>query len=98
MLKGISETSACLVKRQVEKSLNPQMKRIYDERLRAFSITLNFLSPKAYNFVRDTFDTCLPHPRTVGRWYESIDGKPGFSAESFRILKEKSSITENKYG
>lgn len=35
------------------------------------------------------FDTCLPHPRTIEKWYSSIDGSPGFTASAFSALKFK---------
>lgn len=89
-LKSISQTSECLVKRSNEKISNPKLSKIYDDRLKAFSITLHFLSPKAYSFVRKTFDTALPHPRTLRRWYSTVKGEPGFSTEVFRALREYS--------
>lgn len=93
-LKGISKTSFCLFKRQKDKA-NGILERCYDERLKAFAVTLHFLSAKAYNFVRDTFDTCLPHPKYLSSWYQQIDGKPGISKEALGVLKEKAK--EKKY-
>lgn len=62
----------------------------------AFAITLHFLSPKAKkNFVTKTFNTALPHPKTVGRWYSSVNAEPGFSDEVFRALKEHSINAKN---
>ena len=69
------------------------MKKIFDKRLKNVSITL--LSPKTYSFVRETFQTALPHPRTLSKWYSSINAQPGFSAEVFRVLKEKALIQPN---
>lgn len=31
----------------------------------------------------------LPHPRTIRKWYEVIDGSPGFTAEAFKAIKNK---------
>lgn len=59
----------------------------YPPELRAFALTLNFYSAKAYNFVRDTFDLCLPHPITISKWYRSVNGSPGFSSEAFDAIK-----------
>ncbi|KAJ8930624.1 hypothetical protein NQ314_016539 [Rhamnusium bicolor] len=39
----------------------PKKRQKYSPELRKFAISLNFFSPKAYNYVRTTFDTCLPH-------------------------------------
>ncbi|XP_054256977.1 THAP domain-containing protein 6-like, partial [Macrosteles quadrilineatus] len=88
LLSSLSKTSACLLKRSHEKNINPKMRKVYEDRLKAFAITLHFLSPKAYRFVRKTFDTALPHPRTLCRWYSTVDGEPGFSQEISRALKE----------
>ncbi|XP_014290273.1 THAP domain-containing protein 1 [Halyomorpha halys] len=45
----------------------------YTPRLRSFVSTLHFLSPKAYNYVRESFLSTLPHPRTLTKWYEAVD-------------------------
>lgn len=42
-----------------------------------FACTLRFHSPKAYEYVRRTFDNALPHSTTIRSWYSSIDAKPG---------------------
>lgn len=94
LLRSISKTSECLMKRSYCKIKNPQLKNEFDERLRAFSITLHFLSPKAYSYVRKTFDSALPHPRTLSRWYSSVKGDPGFSEEVLIALKDYSSKAE----
>lgn len=64
--------------------------------LRTFALTLHFYSPKAYEFVRNTFNSCLPHPRTLSKWYSSIDGKPGFITEALRAIKIKISGSPRK--
>lgn len=66
----------------------------YTPSLRSFALTLNFYSPKAYNYVRETFNKSLPHPRTISQWYKSIDGSPGFTQEALVALKLK--VTEAK--
>ncbi|KAJ8050080.1 hypothetical protein HOLleu_03139 [Holothuria leucospilota] len=35
------------------------------------------------------FDTCLPHPETLSKWYKAIDGKPGLTEVSFTALKAR---------
>lgn len=62
-------------------------KQKYSLKLRKFALTLSFLSPKAYDFVRSEFNTCLPHPSTIGKWYQSVNAEPGFTTESLRCLK-----------
>lgn len=44
---------------------NPQIQKKYDEELRVFAITLHFSSPKAYDYVHDTFVKCLPALKTL---------------------------------
>lgn len=48
-----------------------------------------FLSPKAYEFVRREYNTCLPHQRTLSKWCQNIDAEPGFCQEAFEALKTK---------
>lgn len=57
--------------------------------LRRFAITLHFYSARAYNYVRKSFNHLLPSERTIRNWYQVIDGKPGFTDESFRSLRQK---------
>lgn len=77
------------MQRESEKKINPKLKKAYDDRLRNFAITLQFLSPKRYSFVRRTFQTCLPHPWKIAKPYSSINAKLGFSLEIFWVLKDK---------
>lgn len=43
--------------------------------------------------IRKTLNNGLPHPSTLRRWYQHIDG-PGFTKEAFEILKV--TVSENK--
>lgn len=60
----------------------------YDEELKKFALTLHFYSPKAYNYIREKFDLCLPHLNTLKTWYNKVDCEPGFTSESFNTIKE----------
>ena len=64
-------------------------KEKYPPALRGFTLTLNFYSAKSYRFVRKTSNLQLPHPSVIRKWYSSIDGQPGFMAESFNTLEMK---------
>ncbi|KAJ0184345.1 hypothetical protein K1T71_000768 [Dendrolimus kikuchii] len=64
------------LKRQILKSEGLPLEKQYSEETRKFALTLHCLSPKAYNFVRRTYNTCLPHPRTLARWYQEINAEP----------------------
>lgn len=69
----------------------------YSPSLRKFALTLNFISPRAYRFVRKQFDSCLPHLRTLSRWYQTVDGNPGFSKESLKAVKQLNEIQAQKH-
>jgi len=66
-----------------------KIKNHYPPELRSFALTLNFYSAKAYSYVRKTFNNALPHPRTIQKWYESVDCSPGFSKEALVALQNK---------
>lgn len=57
--------------------------------LRKFALCLHFISPRAYSYVREQFNTCLPHPQTLVSWYRSVDGNPGFTQEALHAIKSK---------
>lgn len=69
-------------------------KQQFSPALRTFALTLHYYSPKAYEYVRNTFNTCLPHTRTLRAWYSSIHGDAGFTTESFAALKLKAETTK----
>ena len=68
----------------------------YPEDLRAFAMTLQFYSAKAYDYVRETFNLALPHPRTIRSWYSGVDGDPGFTKQSFTALQAKAMDNQAK--
>lgn len=76
--------------------VNNCLKDKCDPILRSFVLTLLFYSRKAYDFVREIFDHCLPHPSAIRRWYEGIDGKPGFTSEAFDLLRRHAEQSPKK--
>ncbi len=78
-----------LMRNAVRNKLKNISKSKYPEVLKAFATTLQFYSTKAYNYVRRTFHLALPHPSTIRRWYQTINGKPGFTQEAFHALSMK---------
>jgi len=68
------------------------MRKSYPAELRAFALTLQFYSTKAYNYVRKHFQLALPHPRSIRRWYESLDGQPGFTGEAFAAMQARADL------
>lgn len=61
----------------------------YNEAVRIFAITLNSLSPRAYNYLREKFRKNLPHVGTIKKWYANsqCNGEPGVSQESINTLR-----------
>nr|CAI5861988.1 unnamed protein product [Callosobruchus analis] len=59
----------------------------YDPVLRSCAVTLAFYSPKAYNYVRDTFNKSLPDLSSINKRYKSVNVSPGFTEEALKALK-----------
>lgn len=68
----------------------------YSENIRKFAVLLHFLSPKAYNFVREKLNGSLPHPKTISKWYCNVDAAPGFSKETFEMIQTRVKYSKNK--
>lgn len=96
ILSNINVTSKELFIRQAAKVGKKKMKKTYSPVLKKFALTLNFYSPKAYQYVREVFNTCLPHVRTIAKWYSSINGKPGLTCESFTALRLRQILKGDK--
>lgn len=47
--------------------------------IRQFALSLHFYSVKAYVYVRNRFNTILPHPCTLSKWYRHINADLGFT-------------------
>jgi len=67
----------------------------YSADLRRFALSLHFYSCKAYDFVPKEFDTILPHPRTLSKWYTNTEASAGFTKESLDTLNLKLSLPPN---
>lgn len=93
VLESMGATNQQLLKRQVAKRTGGHVPKHYSRELRAFALTLHFYSPRAYEYVRDVFDTCLLHPRTLKKWYQTVDRNPGYPQEALKALELKA--TEN---
>ena len=82
-----SKVPAEMIERLLKNKSNSKTSRApYSEDMKAFSITLQFYSSKAYNFVRQTFNLGLPHESIVRRWYSTIEAEHGFTKQSFETL------------
>ncbi|KAG8175243.1 hypothetical protein JTE90_020739 [Oedothorax gibbosus] len=62
--------------------------RSFSTEVKSFVMSLYFMSPKAYDFVREKL--FLPHKSTLHAWFKAIDGDPGFTEEVFSFLKKMS--------
>jgi len=86
---GFSDIPKEVVTRMLRDKKKGHLQRTkYPPALRKFALTLNFYSPKAYRYVRDTFELALPHPSVLQSWYRSVDGEPGFTSEALDVLKQ----------
>ena len=88
----ISNAADLIPLKLLKKSLDNQ--RDYDESIRKFALTLHFYSAKAYKFVHEQFNKALPHENTLYKWCCKLNGKPGFTEESFNYIRE--TIVKNK--
>lgn len=70
----------------------------YPEIVRRFCLDIYFLSVRAYEAVRATFNNNLPHVSTVRSWYANSDMNcdPGVSPTCLRILEEKAKIKKSE--
>ncbi|GBM88399.1 DNA transposase THAP9 [Araneus ventricosus] len=89
ILATVSEVNKEFLNRQLASAKATTMPSTFSPELRTFALTLHFYSPRAYEYVRSTFGLSLPHQRTLSRWYQHIDGAPGFTKETIDALKLK---------
>lgn len=63
----------------------------YPPFVRAFSISLHTISPKAFNFVRTKFGNHLPHPEIIREWFRnsSLNAQSGITVSSMNALEAK---------
>ena len=86
VLKTLPPNAAALIER-CQKGAKARKK--FGAQLRAFALTLNFYSPRAYDYVRTAFDLALPCSSTLKRWYQCVNGQPGITMESLEALRVK---------
>ena len=76
----------CEYKKRLKTS-NNNRKEPYSDDMKKFALTMHGYSPKAYRFLRETFDYALPSEITIHRWLEKIDYTPGFSYSSLSMIQ-----------
>lgn len=84
-----------MINRMFRKSKDIKLSKKYGEELKKFALTLHFFSPKAYEYVRKSFQNCLPHTKALAKWYSAIDAGRGFTTEVLQLLSIKA-VTEKK--
>ncbi|XP_039311859.1 uncharacterized protein LOC113005537 isoform X1 [Solenopsis invicta] len=89
VLKDLGMFNQQLLKRQISRIKKSPGSKMYEPELRMFALTLHFYSPRAYTYVRKKFNTALPHPKTICKWYKSVNGEPGFNKEALESIKTR---------
>ena len=80
----------------LKQALNCSAKDEFNDDIRAFSKTLHFYSPKAYDFVRGSFRSALLHPTTLRRWCAAVERNAGFTCEAFVCFRLRSSESSSR--
>ncbi|GBM01114.1 DNA transposase THAP9 [Araneus ventricosus] len=89
VLSTVTSVNKEFISRQLATVTKLPLPQNYSAELRSFALTLNFYSPRAYEYVRSTFGLALPHHKTLSRWYQHIDAAPGFTKEAIDALALK---------
>ena len=76
LLKTLSGVPRALMQKIVNGKHSKKGKK-YPPQVKAFALTLQFYSTKAYEFVRKTFDFPLPCKSHIRKCYAKIDANPG---------------------
>ena len=64
-----------------------QKEEAYCDEIKKIALTLNFYSPRAYDYLRSVFS--LPHANSLIEWTSSVDCEPGVFFDVLRNIKEK---------
>lgn len=75
----------------VKNNLGKKVAKKYSPSVRQFALSLHFFSVKAYEYVREQFNTILSHPRTLSKWYSHVNAEPGFTSEALELKVKNSS-------
>lgn len=68
-------------------------KPYYLPKVRNFALSLHFLSPRAYEFIRPVLH--LPHPRCLRRWKSSVNCSPGYLDSMLKVASAKALKTNS---
>lgn len=63
----------------------------YPPSVRAFCMSLHFISPRAYEYLRKKFGKNIPHVQTIRQWYRNsyLDASSGISEQALNTLEIK---------
>ena len=78
-----------VMQRILKRQQNSKFHAAYPDESKAFAMTLQLYSGKAYGYVRQTFGLALPIPRQIRAWYGGIDSEPGLSKSAFTALEAR---------
>lgn len=81
LYKTVPDHAKQIFQRLLHKRPNPKFP--FPPALKSFASTLHFYSPKAYNYVRESFFKCLPHPLTIQQWSRNIKCSAGIALRNF---------------
>lgn len=59
--------------------------------MRAFCLSVHYISPRAYKFLRKKFGNNMPHPETIRQWYRNsdLDASPGIGKKALAALETR---------
>lgn len=71
----------------------------YPPSVRAFCMSVHYLSPRAYEFLRDKFRNHLPHQQTIRQWYRNsnLDTSSGIGKHAIDALRAKPEEMQSKF-
>ncbi|CAI6370835.1 unnamed protein product [Macrosiphum euphorbiae] len=72
-----------------KKNMGKKVPKKYIPSVRQFALSLHFFSVRSYEYVRQQFNTILPHQRTLSKWYANVNANPGFTQESLKSITLK---------
>lgn len=74
-------------------------KEPYPPSMRAFCMSVHYLSPRAYDYLRTKFGNHLPHPQTIRQWYRnsSLDSTSGIGKHALGALHTKNEEMMSKH-
>ena len=89
--ENFSGITADLLKSELKNQHRDPRGRRYTDEVKKFALTLDFYSPRAYEYLRKVFS--LPHRNSLKEWTSSVNCEPGFFQDVFDHLKSK--VDEN---